>query len=57
MNEPTIFEQPIHSKDPEVGEDAIYMPKYGVNGREPSRVGEVGEEEEDDFRDYVFPEG
>ncbi|KHE80667.1 hypothetical protein GE21DRAFT_4025, partial [Neurospora crassa] len=55
--EPTIFEQPIHSKDkdPEVGEDAIYMPEYGANGRGPSRVGEEGEEEED-FRDYVFPE-
>lgn len=56
MNEPTIFEQPIHSKDPEVGEYAIYMPEYGANGRNPSRIGEEGEGE-DDFRDYVFPEG
>jgi phosphatidylinositol 4-kinase len=62
MQEPEIFEQPVASKDPEtpaVGDDnGTYGGTYGEtvysNG---VGTAAAGDDESDDYRDFVFPEG
>ncbi|EAQ91425.1 hypothetical protein CHGG_03360 [Chaetomium globosum CBS 148.51] len=62
MQEPEIFEQPVASKDPEAhgagDEHAMYGGAYGgtiySNGVSPVAA---RDDESDDYRDFVFPEG
>lgn len=58
MQEPEIFEQPVVTRDPEthpIGDD------HGTNGGTIYSKGvatfEVADDDESDYRDFVYPEG
>ena len=58
MQEPEIFEQPVASKDPEANgagdEHGIYGGTTYSTGVSPVPA---RDDESDDYRDFVFPEG